>query len=56
MKPRHLFNLEPLGNTLHAPIRNREISRILHENELMLKRLQNSQSNYNVNGWEQDRK
>jgi hypothetical protein len=32
------------------------ISRILHENELMLKRLQNSQSNYNVSGWEQDRK
>ena len=52
MKPRNLVNLEPIGNTLHAQIRNREISRILHENELMLKRLQNSQSTYNVYGWE----
>ena len=42
--------------SLNAGHRNREISRILLENEAMLKRLQNRTSNYNVQSWEKERK
>ena len=43
-------------DSLNVIVRNREINRILNENEAMLKRLQNRQSNYNVWSWENERK
>lgn len=43
-------------DSLNVVARNKEINRILNENEAMLKRLQNRQSNYNVWSWENERK
>ena len=45
-----------LGESLNAHQRKQEMSRILLENEALLKRLQNRQSNYNVWSWENERK
>lgn len=45
-----------LGESLNANQRKQEMSRILLENEALLKRLQNRQSNYNVWSWENERK
>lgn len=45
-----------LGESLNAHQRRQEMSRILLENEALLKRLQNRQSNYNVWSWENERK
>ena len=42
--------------SLNSNMRNKEINRILIENEAMLKRLQNRQSSYNVWNWEVERK
>lgn len=45
-----------LGESLNANHRKQEMSRILIENEALLKRLQNRQSTYNVWSWENERK
>lgn len=42
--------------SLNIQVRNREFQRIMADNEAMLKRLQASQSNYNVLSWERDRR
>jgi hypothetical protein len=42
--------------SLNSGLRNKEIIRILQENEAMLKRLQSRQSTYNVWNWELERK
>lgn len=45
-----------VGESLNGNQRRQEMSRILLENEALLKRLQNRQSNYNVWSWENERK
>ena len=45
-----------VGDSLNGNQRSREVNRILVENEALLKRLQNRQSNYNVWSWEHERK
>lgn len=45
-----------VGESLNSHQRKQEMSRILIENEALLKRLQNRQSNYNVWSWENERK
>ena len=42
--------------SLNKAVRNQEFSRIMADNEAMLKRLQARQSNYNVTGWDKDRR
>ena len=42
--------------SLNKVVRHQEFSRIMLDNEAMLKRLQARQSNYNVLRWEKDRK
>ena len=44
------------GETLHAPQRRLESSRIQHENQYLLHRIQSKQSTYNVWSWENERK
>ena len=53
---KQFFKQRKQDHSLNKAVRTKEIHRIMHDNEAMLKRLQQRQSTYNVMSWENERK